>query len=53
MCDCDLLWLSEYLSSHPVESTASIALCANPEEMKGVFVHQMDLDEDDCTGTTT
>ena len=51
ICDCNLRWLSEYLQSHPIETSG--ARCDSPRRMQRKKIGLVKNDKFRCKGTFT
>ena len=49
ICDCNLRWLSEYLQSHPIETSG--ARCETPRRMQRKKIGLVKNDKFRCKGT--
>ena len=50
ICDCNLRWLSEYLQSHPIETSG--ARCESPRRMQRKKIGLVKNDKFRCKGTS-
>ena len=51
ICDCNLRWLSEYLQSHPIETSG--ARCESPRRMQRKKIGLVKNDKFRCKGMNT